>query len=99
VAANSHLGPTIVNDCISGDMTPLMSKFFVVDGRVVWKSKISNPTTKMHANSHVQFDTCTVSYTCQTVRHVQIDTRITRVKRACDELHNLTRVLKYTCQV
>jgi hypothetical protein len=56
-------------------------------------------TTKMHANSHVQFDTCTVSYTCQTVRHVQIDTRITRVKRACDELHNLTRVLKYTCQV
>jgi hypothetical protein len=31
--------------------------------------------------------------------HLQIDTRNTRVKHACDELHNLTRVLKYTCQV
>jgi hypothetical protein len=52
----------------------------------------------MHANSHVQFDTCTVSYTCQTVRHVHFDTRDTRVKCACHELHNLTRVLEYTCQ-
>jgi len=41
----------------------------------------------------MQFDTCTVSYTCQTVRHMQFD-----VKRASDELHNLTRVLEYTCQ-
>jgi len=52
----------------------------------------------MHANSHVQFDTCTVSYTCQTVRHVHFDTRDTRVNCACHELHNLTRVLEYTCQ-
>jgi hypothetical protein len=49
-------------------------------------------TTKMHANSHVQFDTCIVSYTCQIVRHVHFDKRDTRVKCACDELHNLTRV-------
>jgi hypothetical protein len=56
-------------------------------------------TTKIVANSHVQFDTCTVSYTCQTFRHVHFDTRITRVKPESHKLHNLTRVLEYTCQI
>jgi len=56
-------------------------------------------TTKIVANSHVQFDTCTVSYTCQTFRHVHFDTRITRVKAESHKLHNLTRVLEYTCPI
>jgi hypothetical protein len=55
-------------------------------------------TTKITANRDVQFDTCTVSYTCQTVRHVHFDTRITRGECASHKLHNLTRVFQYACQ-
>jgi hypothetical protein len=40
----------------------------------------SGGTTKITSNCHVQFDTCTVLYTCQTVWHVHFDTRETRVR-------------------